>query len=111
MNIELFEILQGVRRRNWTVKEAHDQILSLMGENPGGVSNDSSDKSGVSHGVRERDASRSDSSKSPESFVGGSLENRTDSENNCHTCKFRARLSGCEPCFSCDGSSNYQAIV
>ncbi|MEQ9466587.1 MAG: hypothetical protein RLN88_04195 [Ekhidna sp.] len=64
-----------------TDEEIDSIIEFLKAENTEGVSTSSRTESGVSHGVSDRNASRSDSDEPSEEVVGGTLALRTQDEN------------------------------
>lgn len=61
------------------ISECTQAISLLKSENTEGVST-SPDESGVSHGVSDRNASRSDSAEASEEVVGGTLALRTEAK-------------------------------
>lgn len=50
MNIELFEILVQVKLGEKNVARAHDEILSLMGENKNPITGEGADNKGTDNG-------------------------------------------------------------
>ena len=101
---KLEKILQKVREHKINIHDGKDQILSLMGEKEIGGSG-ALPSDGDLHGVRECNVSGADSDK--EASVNGSLEKRTETENEvlmigcsgCGTLIFTNVLNGlCNKC-------------
>ena len=85
MHDKIMRILTDVWHHQVTRSFATKEILSLLGENTGGVSNDS-DESGVLHGVGESHRSEP-TDKDNQSFDDGTLERITEAkEVYCNSC-------------------------
>lgn len=79
-NSRLFIILTRVQYGHKSPKDAHDEILSLLGENTEGVSH------------------------------GGTLALRTDTKEDCTTCKWRHQHRFTyEGCYTCKKYDNWQS--
>lgn len=82
MNKRIYYALTALKAGNWTIEQAHDEILSLMGENEIGVSDAPERKHGALHDVRESHASDL-SDTDGEHTNGATLEEITSDENIC----------------------------
>lgn len=103
MKNDIARIIIKCRDNEISLDEASELILSLLDENTESVSG-SSQESGVSHAVRDRNANGGDSPKELEP-VAEALEIRTDSEKSCQCKKpmFGRYVKGITYCYLCNG--------
>lgn len=83
MNTNIKSILLQFKHGHVSLADAESEILDLNAENTEGVSISSRTESGVSHGVSDRNASRSISDELSEEVVGGTLALRTEEKEDC----------------------------
>ena len=75
---QFYDIMQSLLDGDLTIGEAHEQILSLMGENGNGVSDSLAENGALPH-VGKSECERSDSTEVSSESEHGTLENRIDS--------------------------------
>ena len=101
MKEQIMNLLLDMLTKNISFDKTADKILSLLGENTESVSNDSVESSDL-HVVRTTECEAISTTESAESFVGGTLENRIDSENNfyCENGGWGGCLTQCKSCYN-----------